>query len=377
MKFSLKKFTNLKTSVDLYFLLFLFVYILYGQWVLSSASSIMAYHQKLNYFYYSDKQILWHLLGLLLMFITIYVPIHILKKYYKIILYIAIILLLMVFVPGIGKTVQDKNSFDFKRWIQIGFLSFQPSEFVKIAYLFYLPHLVKEKTFSFQEQWKDFIPFFFILLALFFQPQYGIMILFLAVFILFLILRGFSIIKLILILFLSMPFFIFITVLQPYRWERIKVWLDPYEFRFDKGYQLVMSFRAFSEGGLYGTDISRSIAHRYLTYGHTDFIFSLLAESSGIIGVLFLLVLILLIYIRGFQLIRQINDEFDFLLASGILLFFILQIVVNISVTTGLIPTTGIGLPFVSYGGSSLISYYILIGIFLNITKKRNFVNEA
>lgn len=281
------------------------------------------------------------------------------------------------FCAGDSKTVQDKNSFDFKRWIQIGFLSFQPSEFVKIAYLFYLPHLVKEKTFSFQEQWKDFIPFFFILLALFFQPQYGIMILFLAVFILFLILRGFSIIKLILILFLSMPFFIFVTVLQPYRWERIKVWLDPYEFRFDKGYQLVMSFRAFSEGGLYGTDISRSIAHRYLTYGHTDFIFSLLAESSGIIGVLFLLVLILLIYIRGFQLIRQINDEFDFLLASGILLFFILQIVVNISVTTGLIPTTGIGLPFVSYGGSSLISYYILIGIFLNITKKRNFVNEA
>ena len=274
-------------------------------------------------------------------------------------------------MPGIGKTIQDKNSFDFKRWIQIGFISFQPSEFVKISYLCYLPHLTKERNISIKNDWKLWIPFFIILLALFLQPQYGVMILFLMTFFFFLILRGFSIFKLVSIVIVSIPFFIFLTILQPYRWERIKIWLDPYAYRFDKGYQLVMSFRAFSDGSVFGTDISRSVAHRYLTFGHTDFIFSLLANSMGIIGVFLFLLLIILIYIRGYQLIKKIDHEFNFLLASGILLFFMLQVIVNISVATGLIPTTGIGLPFVSYGGSSLVSYYILMGIFLNITKKR------
>lgn len=370
---------NLKTSVDLYFLILIFILILYGQWILFSASSIMAYHKKLNYFYYSDKQTLWNFLGIFLMFVFIFFPIKLLKKYNKIIFYFSLVLLFLVFIPGIGKSVQDKDSIDFKRWIQLGFFSFQPSEFAKISYLLFLPDFLQKisLSISIRENLKEYFSFFLIFLLLFLQPQYGIMIIFILVFLIFLVLKGFSIIRLLILGIVSLPFLIFLTIFQSYRWERIQVWLNPYAYKFDKGYQLVMSFRAFAEGGLLGTDISKAIAHRYLTYGHTDFIFSLLAESSGILGVFLLLLLYFLIYIRGYQLIKRIKEEYDFLLACGILFFFILQIIVNISVTTGLIPTTGIGLPFVSYGGSSLISYYILMGIFLNLTRNKNEAKES
>lgn len=368
---------NLKTSVDLFFLLLIFILILYGQWILFSASSIMAYHKKLNYFYFSDKQTLWHFIGLFLMFFFIFFPIRILKKYNKIIFYFSLVLLFLVFIPGIGKSVQDKDSIDFKRWIQLGFFSFQPSEFAKISYLLFLPDFLQKVSLSIKEDLKEYFPFILIFFLLFLQPQYGIMIIFILVFLFFLVLKGFSIIRLLILGIVSFPFLIFLTVFQFYRWERIQVWLDPYAYKFDKGYQLVMSFRAFAEGGLFGTDISKAIAHRYLTYGHTDFIFSLLAESSGILGVFLLLFLYLLIYIRGYQLIKRIKEEYNFLLACGILIFFTLQVIINISVTTGLIPTTGIGLPFVSYGGSSLISYYILMGIFLNLTRNKNESKES
>ncbi|MFN3603387.1 MAG: FtsW/RodA/SpoVE family cell cycle protein [Leptonema sp. (in: bacteria)] len=366
-----------KIRVDLVFLIFLFILILYGQWILFSSSSIMAYHKKSDIFYYSNKQIVWHFIGLGLMFLFIFFPIRIYKKYYKFFIYITILFLFLVFFPGIGKSVQYKDSFDFNRWIQFGWISFQPSEFAKIGYLIYISYLLQNHPFSLKEQIRNYIPVLLIFLSLFLQPQYGILILFFLVWIFLLLLKGFSIFRLIAFSLVSIPFFVFITLFQPYRWERIQVWLDPYFFRFDKGYQLVMSFRAFSEGGLMGTNIAKSIAHRYLTYGHTDFIFSLLAESSGIIGTTFLISLYTFIYIRGFLLLKRIDEEFNFFLASGILFFFILQTIINLSVTTGLIPTTGIGLPFVSYGGSSLISYYILMGIFLNLTKKKDFRNES
>ncbi|GIX41124.1 MAG: cell division protein [Leptospiraceae bacterium] len=360
---------------DLIFLLLLFILIISGTWFLFSSSSIIAYHQFNDVFYFSHKQIQWHFIGILCMLIALIIPIDLLKKYNKIIVYLSIGFMFLVFLPGIGKSVSSSNSFDFKRWIQIGSFTLQPSEFVKISFLLYLANLLE--TFNYKEHFKhyilDFFPVFIILFLLFIQPHYGTMLLLLIVFILLLFLMGYPWIRLFLIGVSISPFVFILAVFQPYRLERIKVWLNPYDYRFDKGYQLVMSFRAFKEGGLYGTDISQAIAHRYLTYGYTDFIYALIAESSGIIGSYFILILYFLIFLRAYFLIKNIKDPFIFLFASGIIILFIVQVLINISVTTGLIPTTGIGLPFISYGGSSLISYYIMMGLFLNLTKNQSY----
>jgi cell division protein FtsW len=365
---------NKYLEIDLIFLLLNFILIILGSWFLYSSSSIIAYHQYNDVFYFSDKQILWHFIGLFTMIIAIIIPIELLKKWNKVIIYLSIMIMILVFLPGVGKSVSSKEFFDFKRWIQIGPISLQPSEFIKISFLIYVSVFLEK--FNYKENLKnylyDFFPIFIILIILFFQPQYGTMILLLTVFIILLFITGYPWIRLFLLGLSITPIIFILAIFQPYRLERIKVWLNPYEYRFDKGYQLVMSYRAFKEGGLIGTNISQGISHRYLTYGHTDFIFALIAENSGLIGCLLILSLYLFLFIRAYFLIKRLNHPFYFLFASGIIILFIFQVIINISVTIGLVPTTGIGLPFISYGGSSLITYYILMGLFLNLTRKNN-----
>jgi cell division protein FtsW len=362
---------------DLYFLLLFFILIITGTWFLFSSSSIIAYHQFKDMFYFSNKQIIWHFIGIVLMIFFIIFPVSLLKKWYLYIIYTSIFLMTLVFVPGISKSVST-TSFDFKRWIQIGPFSLQPSEFVKISFLLYLAIVLERFNYkeNIKKYIKDFLPMILIFLLLFLQPHYGTMLLLLIVFIILLFVSGYPWIRLLLFGFSITPLIIILAIFQPYRFERIKVWLNPYEYKYDKGYQLVMSYRAFKEGGFLGTDISQAVGHRYLTYGYTDFIYALIVENAGFIGGLFILLLFFFLFLRAFFLIKKINDPFSFLFASGIIILFIVQVLINISVTMGLIPTTGIGLPFISYGGSSLISYYIMMGIFLNLTKNKAYEKQ-
>lgn len=360
-------------KIDFWFLFILFVLILFGTWILFSSSSIIAHEKYKDAFYFANKQILWHFMGLFFMFISLFIPISFFKKFSKILIYFSIIILSLVFFPGIGKSVSNQYSFDFKRWIQIGPISLQPSEFIKITYLFYLSFLL-EKISSYESQkqlFYDFMPLLIILILLLLQPQYGTMILFLLTTVILIYISGFPVLRLLLLGISITPFIFILGIFQPYRFERIKVWLDPYTYKYDQGYQLVMAFRAFKEGGLWGTDISKGIAHKYLTFGHTDFIFALIGESLGILGILFTILIFFLLFFRAFQLIQTIDEPFYYIFSTGIITLLILQVIINLCVTTGLIPTTGIGLPFISYGGSSLISYYIMMGIFLNLTKSK------
>jgi cell division protein FtsW len=155
-----------------------------------------------------------------------------------------------------------------------------------------------------------------------------------------------------------------------YRKKRIDVWLNPYKYRFDEGHQLVSSFRSFAEGGFLGNPLSTGYSHRYLTYSHTDFVLSTFAEDYGFLGILILFSLFLTLITRSFILIRNINNHFGFMLGAGLITMISLQVIINAYVVTGIIPITGISLPFVSYGGSSLLTVMISMGILLNITRK-------
>ncbi len=361
----------MNSKLEYWLLFFLFVLIIFGTWIQFSASSIYAYNKFNDMYYFSHKQVIWHFTGIFLMFLTIFFPLKFIKKNIVFLMYFTIFLLILVYVPGISRSVYDEvGQMDFKRWISILGITLQPSEFAKISFLLYIAYLVEKYDLEqINKIYKEILPLLIILILLFFQPQYGTMLLLILVAIALLIISGFPIIRFFLLFVSFVPIIILLGLLQPYRFERIRIWLNPEEYKFDKGYQIYMSFKAFREGGLWGTDIHKGIAHRYLTYGYTDFIFSLLAENLGLMGIIFLLFLFLSILILGFMLVKEIDDPFYYVLASGILILFLFQVLINIFVTTGLIPVTGIGLPFVSYGGSSLISYYILFGIFFNILR--------
>jgi cell division protein FtsW len=157
-----------------------------------------------------------------------------------------------------------------------------------------------------------------------------------------------------------------------YRRKRIDIWLDPYSYRYEEGHQLVSSYLAFKYGSWFGTDISSGYSHRYLPYSYTDFIISPFVEDFGFLGFLFLLSSILILIFRAFFLMEKVEDPFGFYLGSGIIAFLSIQFLMNFFVVTGILPITGVSFPFLSYGGSSLISTFIFSGILVNITRKEN-----
>ena len=188
--------------------------------------------------------------------------------------------------------------------------------------------------------------------------------------------RRFPMFRLMLVALASLPLLYLLIILWEYRLDRFRVWLDPYAFRYEGGYQLVTSFRAFASGGLTGEDLASGFAHRYLTYGHTDFVLALVAEDYGLLGVAFLLGLFCALLWRACTLLRRLEDPFAFLLGSGSLVMLFFQALLNMGVVTGLLPTTGVSLPFVSYGGSSLIVSLCFCGILINATRRTTGENE-
>ena len=182
---------------------------------------------------------------------------------------------------------------------------------------------------------------------------------------------GFPILRLVSFGLLSLPLLVILVFFWRYRLERLYVWLNPYQFRFEGGYQLVTSFRAFQDGGFFGKDLASGLGHRFLTYGHTDFAFALFAENFGWVGVCLLLLTFTFFTFRTYYVLKKISNPFAFLLGSGALLMIITQSILNLFVVTGILPTTGVGLPFLSYGGSSLITTLSLCGILLNVTRYR------
>jgi len=156
-----------------------------------------------------------------------------------------------------------------------------------------------------------------------------------------------------------------------YRKKRIEVWLDPYKYRFEEGHQLITSYRAFQEGGWFGNPIGSGYSHRYLPYCHTDFVLATFVEDFGFVGFLVFLGTVLFLLIRSYTLIQKLENRFAYYLGIGVVSLLSIQFLINLYVVTGIFPTTGISLPFFSYGGSSLITILALCGLLVNLTQKK------
>lgn len=346
---------------------------LLGLLVLYSSSAVLAARQVDGAAYYAFKQMGWFSMGLVALGLAAWCPLAMLRRLALPGMFVSLAALLLVFMPGIGRSVSSSRE-SFHRWLEFGPISFQPSEFAKLALVVYVAHTLSRRgrlisEYDMRRLLPPLILVGVLLLLIVIEPQYGTTICLLAVLGGMIYVSGFPMLRLVLLLGASLPLLGFLILFWEYRFERLIVWLDPYAYRHAGGYQLVTAFRAFAEGHLFGEPIATGFAHRYLTYGHTDFILALFAEDFGLVGVLALFVLYAAFLWRGVLLARSIEEPFAFMLAAGVLCMLVGQVLMNLAVVTGLAPTTGVSLPFISYGGSSLIVTMALTGLLFNVSR--------
>ncbi|TGM80716.1 FtsW/RodA/SpoVE family cell cycle protein [Leptospira bouyouniensis] len=359
-------------------LFFMFLLFGMGMIVMFSASVIPAEREFSDSYYYLKKQLLWGFLGLILFLIFCQIPYQFLVKWSFVLSLFSLILLVAVFIPGLGKSVGTSYGRSFNRWIQIAGFQIQPSEFSKISILLFSSYFFYNFDFKKinwnQKKIVSLVIIFLTLLLIVIEPAFGTTVELLLVLFFFVLLAGFPIKRLFILGASMIPLLLVLVTQVGYRKKRLEIWLDPYKFRFDEGHQLVTSFRAFFDGGSTGKAIGTGYAHRYLAYSHTDFVLSSFVEDFGFVGFLIFISIVLFLMVRIFFLLERTKDKLGFFLGSGILILFGFQTILNLFVVTGIVPVTGISLPFLSYGGSSLLTIFILFGILANITKRENLV---
>lgn len=321
--------------------------------------------------YYFLKQQLFGLgVGLLFLYILQKIDYHIWQRFVVPIFILAIALLVLVFIPGFGTTV-----YGAARWVELGPLSFQPSEVMKFAIILYLSAWLSSKgRAKASDFFEGLVPFLALLSVVGFliikQPDTGTLGLIFLISLAIFFASGASIVH-IFSLFAGGLFALFILIkIAPYRMQRFLVFMNPDHDPMGFGYQMTQALLAIGSGGIFGVGLGQSRQKfNYLPEPVTDSIFAVLGEELGMIGATVVVGLFLFLAWRGVRIALRAPDEFGRLLAVGIVSWIVFQAFINISAITGLIPLTGIPLPFISYGGTSLAVLLAAVGILLNISK--------
>lgn len=342
---------------------------LFGLMMVYSSSNVWADYKFGDSFKYLKAQGLFVALGFVLMMVLSKISYQYYYNKANIILGICFILLLLVIIPGIGVVRNGSRS-----WFGVGGFGIQPSEFAKIALIIFVSKYlskIQNKRINIK---RDVFPVLIIALMIFIiimlQPDFGTGFILLVTFIGLLFASNVKLSFFIKMGLLGVVAFSGLIVVAPYRLERILSFLDPWKDPLGSGFQAIQSLYAIGPGGLLGLGLGNSIQkHFYLPEPQTDFIFSIIAEELGFIGVLVVLFLFAILVIRGFHIALQCEDLFGKYLAFGITFGFAFQTLLNLMVVTSVLPITGVTLPFLSYGGSSLLITMIGMGILLNISR--------
>ena len=340
----------------------------------SSATAAIEYNDSL---YFTKRQIIWAAAGLFLMLIMMNIPFLWWKKLVFPVFVLAIASLVLVLIFGVVRN-------GARSWFQIGPFGGQPTEFAKLAIIMYLAALISRKGEKFRDFKRGLLPVMIIVgivcALIMMQPDLG------SCFILVMtaglvIIAGGANLKHILLsgLFLACilgcvlgGYFLFTPAdqIKSYRLDRFTAYLDPWADPLDTGFQLIQSLYAFGHGGLTGAGFGQSIQKlHYLPYAYNDFIFPVIGEELGLIGALTVLLVLLLLMWRALIISLRCPDIFGTLLGTGIVGMIGIQAVINLGGVTGLIPITGVTLPFISYGGSSLLVTLVSMGILLSISR--------
>jgi cell division protein FtsW len=326
-------------------------------------------HYKYDDFYFLKRQAIFAGIGFVVMAGTMHFDYKKLRKLAGIGLLICMVLLLAVYIPGLGMKVNGA-----RRWLNLGF-NLQPVELAKIALIIYMAHSLTKKQKKVREFVRGILPYAIvlgiILTLLMFQPDLGSAMTLIAVAVAMLFIAGMRYAYLGYLLAILIPVGAFFVMHSTYRMQRIFGFLDPWKDPTGNGLQIIQSWIAIGSGGIFGKGLGEGRQKLfYLPEAHTDFILSVIGEEWGFIGVSLIVFCVYLLIRRGMNTALMAPDEFGRYLAFGITFLLAFEAVFNMCVVLGLVPTKGLALPFISYGGSSLICTLAAIGILLNVSSQ-------
>nr|WP_208112708.1 stage V sporulation protein E [Aureibacillus halotolerans] len=334
-----------------------------------SASAIWADYKFDDPFFFAKRQLLFAGLGIVAMLFVMQVDYWNWRSWSLVLLIVCFLLLVLVLIPGVGLVRGGARS-----WLGVGAFSIQPSEFMKLAMIAFLARFLAQRQ-KYITQWRKgmlpvlglvFLAFGMIML----QPDLGTGTVMVATCMVMLFAAGAKIRHFIMLGLLGVVGFAGLVLSAPYRIKRITSFMDPWSDPLGSGFQIIQSLYAIGPGGLLGLGIGQSRQkYFYLPEPQTDFIFSIVAEELGFIGGVFVLLLFAIILWRGIRIALGAPDLYGAFIALGICTMIAVQVFINIGVVTGLMPVTGITLPFLSYGGSSLMLMLVAVGVLLNVSK--------
>ncbi|HOP74969.1 MAG TPA: putative lipid II flippase FtsW [Bacillota bacterium] len=354
---------------DLFLLLVTLTLLTLGLIIVFSASApeSLRITKGANVFHYGLRQLFFAAIGVVFMFIAAKFPYNNWRRLSPLILLTSVAFLIIVLF--VSEDIKGSH-----RWINLGFFNFQPSEYAKLAIILILAHYITEIKKGITTLMVGvIIPFIFvgfICLLILLEPDLGTAMVIFATFMILIFAGGARLSHLAFLTLFGVTAAMVLVIIEPYRFKRLIAFLDPWKDPRGDGWQIIQSLYALGSGGPLGMGLGMSRQKfNYLPEAHTDYIFSILGEELGLLGTVTVIMLFFLLAWRGYKIAISAKDTYGKLLATGLTSYLIFQALLNIGVVTSSIPVTGITLPFLSYGGSSLMVSLLSVGILLNISK--------
>ncbi|MFQ5896936.1 MAG: putative lipid II flippase FtsW [Candidatus Methylomirabilia bacterium] len=334
-----------------------------------SGSAIVAADRFGDPYFFLKKQLLWALVGFAGLWAALIVDYRRLEPAVVPLLVLSLALLIVVLIPLFGQEINGT-----RRWIRWGPVSFQPAELAKLAFVSFLAFSLSRRPVGLHSFWTGLLPPLAVTGAmaglLLLQPDLGSSLTLLAVVLALLFLAGVRLSQMALLAVSALPLVVMAVASAPYRLKRVVSFLDPWADPLGSGFQIIQSYLALGSGGWFGHGLGASKQKLfYLPEPHTDFMFAIIGEELGFIGALAVVGLFMVLIWRGVRVGLRAPDPFAAYLALGLTVFLACQTLINLGVVTGLLPTTGLPLPFVSFGGSALLTTMVAAGLLLNISQ--------
>ena len=360
----------MKKRMDYILFISVLIICIFGIIMIYSSSSIWAEFKYQDAFKYVKQQGLFFIVGIFVMLICSKINLDFLKKKANLILGVCFLLLVLVLIPGIG-TIRNGS----RSWFGIGGLGIQPSEFAKLGLIIFTAKYLARNQKNMGDVKKGARPIFLVIgvffLFIMLEPDFGTAMVMALTLIALIFVSGLKISFFVKLGILGLAGIVLLIIAAPYRMARIVSFLNPWSDPLGSGYQIIQSLYAIGPGGLLGQGFLNSRQkHFYLPEPQTDFIFSIISEEFGFLGVLIVCGFFFLLFYRMLRIALRSNDLFQKYLTFGLAFGIFIQASLNLAVVVGLIPVTGVTLPFFSYGGSSLLISMIGVGLVLNVSRK-------
>jgi cell division protein FtsW len=336
-----------------------------------SASSIYAFENLGDSAYYLKRHLLYVLIGLACAMLVMNIEYGALRTMAKPLLIISFFLLVLLCLPGVGRAVGGA-----RRWFRFGMFSFQPSELAKFSLIVYTADFISRKKSEVASFVHGFLPALLVMgvlcVLILAQPDLGTVLATVTICFTMFFIGGVKVTHLMSIILVSLPAVYFLVFSVPYRRNRILAFLNPWNDPQGTGFQIIQSLIALGSGGLAGAGLGHGKQKLlYLPASYTDFIFSIIGEELGFIGTVSIVVLLMLFLIEATKVSLKARDSFGQFLSFGLISCLVIEAMVNMGVTTSLLPTKGLPFPFISYGGTSLIFNMVYVGLILNIGREK------